>query len=627
MKINLTDEQRNFIDAALTGQNILVDACIGSGKTTTIQHLCNVIPQNKKVLYLTYNKLLKIDAQSKIERTPTREVLNYNGFAFKYLNKIGVRSGVSDQIQTFNIKKPPIPKYDVLILDEYQDINLEVSKMLEYIKSVNPSMQIIAVGDMRQKIYDWTTLDISTFITRFLDTYERVTFSNCFRLSVDHANYLGRVWQKSINGVNPNCHVEYMNLPNVIRLLKGANPSDVLCVGARTGALAQVLNILETQCPEKYNKNTTYASISDDDSSSSANITADSAIFTTYDSCKGLERKICVIFDFTEDYWLTRLRKPQQKYDILRNIFCVAASRGKEQVIFVLPSEKRFGKETTMLSEFTLSNNTGTHDALDDFQISDMFDFKYREDVENAFSLLKTQQLKSENCEPINATFSDGLIDLSPCVGIYAEASYFRHYDVDADIKLFLASHQDVDFKYNSDVRNYPVDKKILFLTALETSQNRYLRQVQTPYVTDEETEKLHARLATLLSKDSLIQQLCEIHFTSPKYGAFSAIGYADAIKDDTVYELKLVQELKHEHFLQCACYMIGLGLKKGCLWNLRDNTRYEIEIPDEKAFMDAVTKAITKSRVTKYVNPDSLIVQNKVENFRKLMSKYDAIA
>lgn len=35
-QIQLSDEQQMFIDKALAGHNILVDACIGSGKTTAI---------------------------------------------------------------------------------------------------------------------------------------------------------------------------------------------------------------------------------------------------------------------------------------------------------------------------------------------------------------------------------------------------------------------------------------------------------------------------------------------------------------------------------------------------------------------------------------------------------------
>lgn len=61
----LSDEQEEFVEVALEGHNVLVNACIGSGKTTAIQYLCDLIPPNKKVLYLTYNRLLKIDAKQK----------------------------------------------------------------------------------------------------------------------------------------------------------------------------------------------------------------------------------------------------------------------------------------------------------------------------------------------------------------------------------------------------------------------------------------------------------------------------------------------------------------------------------------------------------------------------------
>lgn len=68
MILKLSSEQKLFIKKALQEDNILVDACIGSGKTTAIQQLCNVLPNTKKVLYLTYNRLLKLDAKSKIKK-------------------------------------------------------------------------------------------------------------------------------------------------------------------------------------------------------------------------------------------------------------------------------------------------------------------------------------------------------------------------------------------------------------------------------------------------------------------------------------------------------------------------------------------------------------------------------
>lgn len=45
---HLSDEQELFLHKALLGENILVDACIGSGKTTAIQHLCCAFPKQHK---------------------------------------------------------------------------------------------------------------------------------------------------------------------------------------------------------------------------------------------------------------------------------------------------------------------------------------------------------------------------------------------------------------------------------------------------------------------------------------------------------------------------------------------------------------------------------------------------
>lgn len=161
--LKLSSEQQLFIEKALQGENILVDACIGSGKTTAIQNLCNELPSNKRVLYLTYNKLLKLDAKAKIHKRNVT-VTNYHGFAYMLLQRSGVSVGISDLIQTFIREKPPIGRYDILIIDEYQDIEQELAELLKMVKESNPNIQIIAVGDMEQKIYDKTTLHVTSFM-------------------------------------------------------------------------------------------------------------------------------------------------------------------------------------------------------------------------------------------------------------------------------------------------------------------------------------------------------------------------------------------------------------------------------------------------------------------------------
>ena len=116
--ITLSEEQKDFVDKALAGNNILVDACIGSGKTTAIQYLCGEFPNTKKILYLTYNRLLKLDAKARI-RGKNIIVNNYHGFAYGVLlRQFGKRVAPSDQIQTFIKEDPDLEPYDVLIIDE-----------------------------------------------------------------------------------------------------------------------------------------------------------------------------------------------------------------------------------------------------------------------------------------------------------------------------------------------------------------------------------------------------------------------------------------------------------------------------------------------------------------------------
>ena len=141
VNLKLSFEQNEFIATALAGSNILVDACIGSGKTTAIQQLCNAFPPDKRILYLTYNRLLKLDAQAKI-RSANTTVTNYHGFAMGVLRKVYITCGVPELVYTFNRMKPPIDMYDVLILDEYQDIEQELADMLWYIKSTNPPIRL-----------------------------------------------------------------------------------------------------------------------------------------------------------------------------------------------------------------------------------------------------------------------------------------------------------------------------------------------------------------------------------------------------------------------------------------------------------------------------------------------------
>ena len=591
----LSDEQMYFVKKAVEGNNILVDACIGSGKTTSIQYLCNQLPETKRILYLTYNKLLKLDAKNKI-KNKNATVTNYHGFAYSILRRCGITPGYADSVQLFIKGDYPIPRYDVLIIDEYQDIEQEFAELLLYVQEKNPEIQIIAVGDMAQKIYDKTTLNVQEFIQKFLGEHIEIEFTNCFRLSDDLAGLLGRVWKKKITGVNPNCKVGFMTKEEATDFLKNQEPKDILCLGAHRGDMTNILNSLEADCPERFNKKTVFAKIRETEGGTTEP-NSKTAIFTTYDSSKGMERPICMVFDWTYKYWITRIRMPDVSYQILRNVFCVAASRGKQQIIFVSDSEN------DLLTEEELSTDISGRALSGLISINEMFDFKYKERIEEAYNLLEIKQATVDNSDDsdIQIRDHDELIDLSPCIGLYQMASYFKKYDIDKDISQFFEVNHDNKIKKDV-VHDLSLDEKILYLVSLQTKHNRYRVQVTLPLVEVQDSNKLHDRLSLLLNPNEEVQVESVIPFYD-KNGIlqFEAVGFADVMKEKTLFEIRYIEEFSHEHFLVCASYMVAQNADSAFLWNIRDNRIYSVSIPDKQEFMNAVAVVVTKGKIEKY--------------------------
>lgn len=178
--------------------------------------------------------------------------------------------------------------------------------------------------------------------------------------------------------------------------------------------------------------------------------------------------------------------------------------------------------------------------------------------------------------------------------------------DIDKEIELYFMTHK--NGSKGVDAKQLSLDEKILYLTALETKQERYRKQVSIPFISEKERTAIVDRLSKRFAGDEAVQVPCEIPFyeKSSKGECFKAIGLCDVLKDRTVYELKFVSELSHVHFLQCACYMVALRMDKGVLWNTCDNTRYEVRIPDREAFLDAVARAVTKRKLDRYYSEAS---------------------
>lgn len=594
---DLSKEQQEFCGYALLGKSVLVDACIGSGKTTAIQILCDLFSRSKSILYLTYNKLLKLDAKARISGYNT-DVTNYHGFAYRELVQRGISTPVSECIANYVRAAPMTRHYDVLILDEYQDIDSEIAQMLQHIKNCNPGIQIVAVGDMAQKIYDKTRLDVMRFITGFLPAgYLSMEFTQCFRLGRGHALMLGEIWGKRIVGVNRDFQVEAMSWKDVCAFAARQEPGALLCLGSNDGKRSRLLNYLEDRYPMKFNKDTVWSKISDHAESTSPGEGV--AIFTTYDGCKGMERDVCIVFDWDDAYWASRTQKPNARYEIIRNIFCVAASRGKRRIIFVKSNKAFLQKETLMM-------NTGRYDDFKDVGISGMFDFKFAEDIEDAYKTLDVRRVRGPG-DAISVPTSDGLIDLSPCISLFTLAAYFEDYDIDSMIDQYFQLNPDQDYAAIPDRDEMTVEQKILYLVSLETHQKRYWNQVKLPFLPAGKIGDIMARLARELPRDAVAQSESVIGFYDKHGGhAFNATGLITVEHCGCVYDIRFVNELDHTHFLQLASHMIARKYSVGRVWNVRTDEIWEVRIPNEKVLLDKIAICITKGQLPMYYGPDA---------------------
>lgn len=609
--LTLTTEQKTLIEYGLAGHNVMCNACIGSGKTTTIQKLCMELPKDKKILYLTFNASLKLDAKRKIIlKNKSSLVQNYHGFAYGICKSKGLKPNRNNSIELLLKNNLPIPNYEVLIIDEYQDISVESSKLLLKIKETNPSIQIIVVGDMDQRIYDRNNLDVLTFFKKFIGKHKEIYLTTCFRLNSSYANEIGIAWNKQINGTNEKCKILCMEKNEIVSFLSTQNPNDVLVLGKNNyGTRSEIQNELEKKYPEIYNKKTLYASITDDNETCNTQQGKKSknenyALFITYDKCKGLERDTCIICDFESSYWVSRTSKTNAKYEIMKNLFLVAITRGKKNIIFCKP-EKMYKSDKipkrpypySVIDEIKIP--TSTNKIINDLTASAMYDFRYKENIDELYSELIITEIPQKNQTEIVCKNKEALIDLSPCVGEYQEFIYFEDYDINKEVNL-LKDDQKKLYKIRNTFKK--ITDKILLFTAIETGQERYISQTQgIRFFEENEETKLIERLSTHLSKNSKHQITMEpIKIEYGNGEQFFIRGVADVQKGNTIYELKYVDEPKKEHFLQLATYMLGLHKSKGVLWNTRKNQYYEVKIKNKKNFVNKIVQAVSNDNYNK---------------------------
>jgi hypothetical protein len=162
-----SDEQQLIINDVSLRKNVIVNACAGSGKSTTILSCASALP-HLKFIQITFNKQLQSEIQAKVSelKLSNISVYTFHGLAVKYYssdchNDMGIRRILRDKIAS----RTELPDCDVMVLDETQDMtNVYFYLIWKFMLEINTPLQLLILGDEKQGLYAFKGSD-SRFLT------------------------------------------------------------------------------------------------------------------------------------------------------------------------------------------------------------------------------------------------------------------------------------------------------------------------------------------------------------------------------------------------------------------------------------------------------------------------------
>jgi len=138
------------------------------------------------------DRSLFTSSDSKYQRSADM-VYSIVGFIEDFMYKNGLRDFADqllDSIALFKQRPDLIPKFEHILIDEYQDVN---SSQIEFVDLLNPK-NVFAVGDPRQSIFGWRGSDVK-FILSFEDKYpdcEIISLVKNYRSSSALVNFMNK---------------------------------------------------------------------------------------------------------------------------------------------------------------------------------------------------------------------------------------------------------------------------------------------------------------------------------------------------------------------------------------------------------------------------------------------------
>ena len=267
---HVSAEQSMVIHHIKNGKNVVVDACAGSGKSTTILSCAKEMPE-KKFLQITYNSMLRMEIKEKVKLLNLKNIVvhTYHSLAVsKYSKDAFTDSGLRQVLYQNMNPLSSIKSQDVIVLDEAQDMTfLYFQFVVKYCRDMDTPFQLLILGDYMQGLYEFKGADIR-FLTMAQEIWNgfpllknsefmKCTLKISYRITRPMSDFVNKVMlgddrMEACKDGKPVLYIRNSKyflqrtiVYNILELIKsGVNPNNIFVLGASVkGVNSQIRRI------------------------------------------------------------------------------------------------------------------------------------------------------------------------------------------------------------------------------------------------------------------------------------------------------------------------------------------------------------------------------------------------
>jgi len=353
-----SEEQQDIINHIKQGKNVVVGACAGSGKSTTILSAAIQMPE-KRFLQITYNASLRKEVKEKVRELAIKNLVvhTYHSLAVaKYTPIAHTDTGIRYLLHQKFSPTTPIQPQDVIVLDETQDMTLLYFQLIvKYMHDMRTTFQLMVLGDYMQGLYEFKGADIR-FLThadqiwakypQLLSTeFAKCTLKMSYRITQPMASFVNEAMlgDNRLLACKEGDPVIYMrdsmyrlqtSVVFYIRELvkRGVNPSQIFVLGASVKGPNSQIRKIENALSEAGIP--CHVPMFENDKIDEK-VMEGKVVFSTFHCVKGRQRDYVFVVGFDQSYFTFFAQKLDQ--DKCPNTLYVATTRATKQM-FLLES-------------------------------------------------------------------------------------------------------------------------------------------------------------------------------------------------------------------------------------------------------------------------------------------------